>query len=39
MAALAGMVWLLVAVGAWLGLSLRGLALVQCSALLIIGSL
>lgn len=38
LAMLAGMVWLLVAAGAWLGLSLRGLALVQCSALLVIGS-
>ena len=34
---LVGMVWLLIAAGAWLGLSLRGLMLVQCSALLIIG--
>ncbi len=38
LALLVGMVWLLVAVGTWLGLSLRGLMLVQCSALLIIGS-
>ena len=38
LALLVGMVWLLVAAGAWLGLSLRGLMLVQCGALLIIGS-
>ncbi len=38
LALLLGMVWLLVAAGAWLGLSLRGLMLVQCGALLIIGS-
>ncbi len=38
LALLVGTVWLLVAVGAWQGLSLRGLMLLQCSALLIIGS-
>ncbi|MDE2310399.1 MAG: hypothetical protein KGL01_06165 [Betaproteobacteria bacterium] len=38
LALLLGMVWLLVAAGAWLGLSLRGLMLVQCGALMIIGS-
>ena len=38
LALLVGTVWLLVAVGAWMGLSLRGLMLVQCGALLIIGS-
>lgn len=38
LALLVGMVWLLVAVGAWVGLSLRGLMLAQCSVLLIIGS-
>lgn len=38
LALLTGMVWLLVAVGAWLELSLRGLMLVQCGVLLIIGS-
>lgn len=38
LALLVGMVWLLVAAGAWLGLSLRGLMLVQCCVLLIIGS-
>lgn len=37
LALLTGMVWLLVAVGAWMGLSLRGLALVQCGVSLIIG--
>jgi len=36
LAMLVGMVWLLVAVGAWLGLSLRGLVMVQCGAILII---
>jgi len=38
LALLVGTVWLLVAVGAWQGLSLRGLMLVQCGALLLIGS-
>ena len=38
LALLAGMVWLLVAAGAWTGLSLRGLMLVQCGAFLVIGS-
>lgn len=38
LALLVGMVWLLVAAGARMGLSLRGLMLVQCSALLIICS-
>lgn len=37
LALLVGMVWLLVAVGAWMKFSLRGLVLVQCSVLLIIG--
>ncbi len=39
LALLVGIVWLLVAAGAWTGLSLRGLALVQCGALLVIGSM
>ena len=38
LALLVGMVWLLVAAGAWMGLSLHGLMLVQCGALLAIGS-
>jgi len=38
LALLVGMVWLLVALGAWLGLSLRGLLLVQCGTLFVIGS-
>jgi len=37
LAILLGMVWLLVAVGAWMRLSMLGLVLVQCSMLLIIG--
>ncbi len=38
LALLTSTVWLLVAAGAWLGLSLRRLMLVQCFVLLIIGS-
>lgn len=38
LALLTSMVLLLVAAGAWLGLSLRGLMLAQCLALLVIGS-
>lgn len=38
LALMVGTVWLLVAVGARLGLQLRGLMLVQCGALLLIGS-
>ncbi len=37
LALMVGTVWLLVAAGAWLGLHLRGLMLVQCGALLLIG--
>ncbi|MFI4939160.1 MAG: hypothetical protein ACHP7O_02260 [Burkholderiales bacterium] len=39
LALLVGTIWLMVAVGAWQGLSLRGLILVQCSMLSIIGSM
>ena len=39
LALLVGMVWLLVAAGAWRGLPLRGLMLVQGGAFLIIGSM
>ena len=38
LALLTGMVWLLVAAGAWLGQPLHGLMLVQCGVLLIIAS-
>ena len=38
LALVVGMIWLLVALGAWLGLSLRGLMLVQCSIQFFIGS-
>ena len=38
LALLVGVTWLLVAAGAWMGLSLRGLMLVQCGVLLVIGS-
>ena len=38
LALLVSVTWLLVAAGAWMGLSLRGLMLVQCGILLIIGS-
>lgn len=38
LALLLGMIWLLVAAGAWMGLSLLGLTLVQCGAFLVVGS-